>query len=92
METVLKLLKQEGLEIKDERKFGLGFRIISHHSTKYVLAKYNSIGNRAGRFCIYTNPDMPYVLTVIQSQKLISELTKVTFLVKTINDAIDKGL
>lgn len=84
MESVLKVLKQEGLELKDNRHIDMGINIVSQPTLKYV-----SIIKKNWRFSLSTTGA---ILSVTQSQQYIRELTKMNYLVKTINDALDNGL
>ena len=84
MTIILAMLKQNGLEIKDNRKLGMGMTIISQPNFKFI-----SVVRRNDRFSISATGS---ILTIEQSKRYIKELMKVNYLLKTINDALDDGL
>ena len=84
MKEVLEKLKTIGLEIADNRKLGMGMSIISQPPMKYV-----TIIRKEDKFHINA---VGTILTTTQAQRYVSELQKATFMVKTINNAIEDNL
>lgn len=84
MKDVLDKLKTIGLEIADNRKLGMGFSIIAQPPMKYV-----SILKKDDKFFVNT---VGTNLTPTQAQRYISELQKASFMVNTINNAIEDNL
>ncbi len=84
VERAIELLKVEGLEIKDNRKIGMGFAIIAQPKFKYVSASQKN-----DKFFLNVTGSNS---TIGEARILISELTKMTYLIKTINEAIEDNL
>lgn len=84
MKDILEKLKTVGLEIADNRKLGMGMNIVSQPAMKYV-----TIIRKDDKFHINA---VGTILTPTQAKRFSAELSKASYLVTTINNAIEDNL